>query len=144
MAPRRGASLHKSRSMGVMRDKARPFELNSPRNELVKPEYSPIKVNKSAHSSPDSSSDKGLDNEELLQAEYNKLFQIGRGRGSTLEEILTVPRSCGGLLATLSEFLFHQINFSSCRYQSFATQSKQSAPTHVLLQPQRHPGTVPQ
>ena len=129
--------------MGVMRDKARPFELNSPGNELVKSEHSLIEAAKSVDSSSDSSSDEGPDNEELLQAEYNKLFQVGRGRGSTLEEKPTVPRSCGGLLATLSQSLFYQINFASCRYQSFATQSKQSAPTHVLLQPQRHPGTVP-
>ena len=87
VAPQRGASLHKSRSMGVMRDKAHPFELSPPRKELVKSEHSLVEAAKSADSSSDSSSDEGLDKEELLQAEYNKLFQIGRERGYDDDEV---------------------------------------------------------
>ena len=78
---RRGLSLHKSRSMGAIRDKARPFELSPTRKELVKPEHSLTEANKSADSSSEPSSDDRLDEEELLQVEYNKLFQIGRERG---------------------------------------------------------------
>ncbi len=78
---RRGVSLHKSRSMGAIRDESRPFELSPTRNEPVKPEQSPTEANKSADSSSESSSDDGSDREELLQAEYNKLLQIGRERG---------------------------------------------------------------
>ena len=84
---RRGVSLHKSRSMGAIRDKARPFELSPTRNELLKPEHSLTEVNKSADSSYEPSSDDGQDNEELLQGEYNKLFQIGREKGYDDDEV---------------------------------------------------------
>ena len=84
---RRGVSLHKSRSMGAIRDKARPFELSPSRNELVKPEYGLTEAEKSANFSSESSLDDGLDHEELLQAEYNKLFQIGRERGYDDDEV---------------------------------------------------------
>ena len=84
---RRGVSLHKSRSMGAIIDKARPFELSPTRNELVKPEHSLTEANKSAASSSESSSNDGLDHEELLQAEYNKLFQIGRERGYNDDDV---------------------------------------------------------
>ena len=78
---RRVVSLNKSQSMGVIEDKARSLELSPTRNEPVKPEESPTEVNKSADSSSEPSSDDRLDREDLLQAEYNKLFQIGRESG---------------------------------------------------------------
>ena len=84
---RSGVSLHKSRSMGAIRDKARPFELNPMRNGLVKPEHSLTQAKKSADSLSKSSLDDGLDHEELLQAEYNKLFQIGRERGYNDDDV---------------------------------------------------------
>ena len=79
--------LHKSRSMGTIRDNARPFELSPTRNEVGKPEHSLTKANHSSDSSTESSSDYGLDHEELLQAEYSKLIQIGREKGYNDDDI---------------------------------------------------------
>ena len=76
-----GVSLHKSRSMGAIGDKARPLKLSPTRNELLKPEHSLTEANESAHSSSESPSNDVLDDEELLQAKFNKLLQIGRERG---------------------------------------------------------------
>ena len=78
-------SLHKSRSMGTIRDNARPFELSSTRIELVKREHVLTEANKSPDSSTESSSDDGLDHEELLRAE--KLIQIGREKGYNDDDI---------------------------------------------------------
>ena len=78
---RRSGSLHRSRSMGATEDKSPPFELSPTRNEPVKPEHSPTEATKSPDSASESLSNDGLDHEELLQAEYNKLFQIGRDIG---------------------------------------------------------------
>ena len=74
-------SLHRSCSMGAIKDKSRPFELSPTRNEPVKPERSPTEAAKSPDSASESLPNDGLDHEELLQAEYNKLFQIGREIG---------------------------------------------------------------
>ncbi|KAK0507411.1 hypothetical protein JMJ35_010449 [Cladonia borealis] len=80
-------SLHKSRSMGTIRDNARPFELSSTRNELVKREHVLTEANKSPDSSTESSSDDGLDDEELLQAEFDKHVQIGREKGYNDDDV---------------------------------------------------------
>ena len=84
---RRNGSLHKSRSMGAIRSKSSPFELSPTRNEPVKPEHSPTEATKSPDPASESLSNDGLDHEELLQAEYNKLFQIGREIGYDDDEV---------------------------------------------------------
>ena len=78
---RRSGSLHRSRSMGAIKGESPPFELSPTRNEPVKPEHSPTEATKSPDPASVSLSNDGLDHEELLQAEYNKLFQIGREIG---------------------------------------------------------------
>ena len=83
----RSGSLHKSRSMGAIRDKSRPFESSPTRNEPVKPDHSPTEAKKSPKSASEPLSNDGLDHEELLQAEYNKLFQIGREIGYDDDEV---------------------------------------------------------
>ena len=80
-------SLHKSRSMGAIRDNARLFELSSTRNELVKREHVLTEAKKSPDSSTESSSDDGLDLEESPRAEYSKLIQIGREKGYNDDDI---------------------------------------------------------
>ena len=80
-------SLHRSRSMGAIEDKSRTFEVSPTRNETVKPEHSPTEATKSPDSASESLSNDGLDHEELLQAEYNKLFQIGRELGYENDDV---------------------------------------------------------
>ena len=83
----RSGSLRKSRSMGAIKDKSRPFESSPTRNDPVKPEHSPTEATKSPDSASEPLSNDRLDNEELLQAEYNKLFQIGRELGYDDDEV---------------------------------------------------------
>ena len=80
-------SLHKSRSMGTIRDNARPFELSSTRNKLTKREHILTEANGSPDSLTESSSDDGLDREEFSPAEYSKLIQIGRQKGYNDDDI---------------------------------------------------------
>ena len=84
---RRSGSLHRSRSMGAIKDKSPLLELSPTRNKPVKPEHSPTEATKSPDSASESLSNDGLDHEELLQAEYNKLFQIGREIGYDDEDV---------------------------------------------------------
>ena len=83
----RSGSLHRSRSMGAIDDKSLLFEMSPTRNEPVKPEHSPTEPTKSSDSASEPLSNDGPDDEELLQAEYNKLFQIGREIGYDNDDV---------------------------------------------------------
>ena len=83
----RSGSLHRSHSMGAINDKSLQFEMSPTRNEPGNPEHSPAQPRKSSDSTCEPLSNDGPDNEELLQAEFNKLFQIGREIGYNGDDV---------------------------------------------------------